>query len=69
MSLLVKQYKNGGFQLWSTTAKRYITPPLHKSEIVKVIERLWRKDLDERIEFLRKDFPLGWRDKDTQFLL
>jgi len=69
MAWQIKKYKDGRFRIWSTEANKYITPALPRSTVVLMIEKAWQRNLDEKIETLRADFPIGWIDKDTGRLL
>jgi len=67
MGILVKQYKNGTFGLWTTIADGYITDPaaLTKEEAIETLcERVMERATDE-CKKIRNEFPCGWTDKDT----
>ncbi len=67
MGILIKQYKNGKFGLWTTIGDGYLTIPnaITKEEAIEVLcERIMERAQNE-CEEVRKNFPKGYWDKDT----
>ncbi len=71
MGILIKQYKNGKFGVWTTIADGYLTIPsaITKEEAIEVLcERVMERAEDECTE-IKNNFPHGWCDKDTHKII
>lgn len=67
MGLLIKQYKNGKYGLWTTVTDGYLTIPaaISKKEAIRILCERVDYRADQEKEDIRKNFPYGWCDKTT----
>ena len=65
MGILIKQYRNGTFGVWSTNSDSYLAKFLSKNDVIDYLTKREMSIAKAMCEKIKKSFPEGYIDKDT----
>lgn len=61
--------KDDKYRQWSTVVNAYTTDWLTRDEMLKYIEKRWKKELKDKLKYERENFPKGWGNKDKPYTI